>query len=338
MKKLICFSLALALSFSLLACGTKNNSVEDGANAGGSANNTTAENQTQPSVQPEADQEGEKDTPDNSEESATESEEGEKNDESSGAEEGTESEEATGDAETEGEETPVVINASHSDVTFNAAGKSFKLTASELPESVQTVTYASQDESVATVAEDGTVTAVAPGTTNVVMTLTFDDGTTSEFTCIVRCSWTEESEENDAEVPSAPTTASVDLAAFFASYMESLGENAPFMMPVEGEVLDMYYSGLSAFTFKQSVVQMAGMSAVPFEFAMLELENAGDVDAVKAILQSRVDYQASGGAWYPETVAAWEKAEIIVVGNYVAMIVAGEQQADAVDAFKALFN
>ena len=80
------------------------------------------------------------------------------------------------------------------------------------------------------------------------------------------------------------------------------------------------------------------MSAVPFEFALLELENSGDVDAVKAILKARVDAQASGGAWYPETIEAWEKAEIVVNGNYVAMIVAGDQQSNAVSAFHALFQ
>ena len=82
---------------------------------------------------------------------------------------------------------------------------------------------------------------------------------------------------------------------------------------------------------------MAAIGAVAFEFALVECENAADVETVKGIFEARVDAQVNGGAFYPETTAAWEKAEVIVNGNVVALIVAGEQQADAVAAFNALF-
>ena len=55
------------------------------------------------------------------------------------------------------------------------------------------------------------------------------------------------------------------------------------------------------------------------------------------ILQARVDAQVSGGAFYPETTAAWEKAQVITRGNVVALICAGEAQDQAVEAFNALF-
>ena len=120
--------------------------------------------------------------------------------------------------------------------------------------------------------------------------------------------------------------------------MASLGEeNAPFMMPGDPDMLAAFYTGLSDIATKQCVVQMATMSAVAFEFALVECENAEDVEAVKAILEARKTAQVDGGAWYPETIAAWEKAEIVVNGNCVALIVAGEQTADAVAAFNALF-
>lgn len=83
---------------------------------------------------------------------------------------------------------------------------------------------------------------------------------------------------------------------------------------------------------------MPGIGAVPVEFALIEVENADDTEAVHAILQARVTYQVGGGAWSPATIEGWEKAEISVNGNYVALIVAGEQQSDAVAAFNALLN
>ena len=129
-----------------------------------------------------------------------------------------------------------------------------------------------------------------------------------------------------------------DLTQFYQDFMASLGEdNTPMMMPADPDTLEAFYPGLGAIAVKQSVVELAAMSAVAFEFALIEVENAEDVEAVKTILEARKAYQVDGGAWYPETIASWEKAEIIVNGNVVALIAAGEQQADAVAAFNALF-
>ncbi len=129
-----------------------------------------------------------------------------------------------------------------------------------------------------------------------------------------------------------------DLTKYYDDFMASLGEeNTPFMMPADPDTLAAFYPGLSDVATKQCVVQLAGMSAVAFEFALIECENAEDVEAVKAILEARKTYQVDGGAWYPETVAAWEGAEIIVKGNVVVLILAGEATADAVAAFNALF-
>ena len=82
---------------------------------------------------------------------------------------------------------------------------------------------------------------------------------------------------------------------------------------------------------------MAGISAVAFEMALVEAESEADAQAIKTIFQSRVDSQIKGGAMYPATVEAWENASVIQDGNVVALIVAGEDQTAAVDAFNALF-
>ena len=131
---------------------------------------------------------------------------------------------------------------------------------------------------------------------------------------------------------------SVDLNQYYEDFMASLGaDNTPAMMDLEGEFLETFYPGLSGFKTKQLVVKAAAISSVPFEFALVELENAADAQAVADIFQARVDYQVNGGASYPQTTADWENAQIITHGNVVALIVAGTEQARAVEAFEKLF-
>lgn len=132
-----------------------------------------------------------------------------------------------------------------------------------------------------------------------------------------------------------------DLAAYYADFEASLGEdNTPMLVDLneESEYIPNFYPGLEDYTFQQSVLKMAAAGFVAYEFALVECEKEEDVEAVKGILQSRIDSQIEGGAFYPETVEAWQKAELIVNGNVAALIVAGEKQADAVTAFNALFK
>ena len=109
------------------------------------------------------------------------------------------------------------------------------------------------------------------------------------------------------------------------------------LMAIEGDMLESAYPGLSDYTLKQSVLQMAGISAVAFEMALVETESEEDAQAVEEIFQARVDSQIQGGAMYPATIEAWENASVLVEGCVVALIVAGEDQTAAVDAFTALF-
>ena len=125
-----------------------------------------------------------------------------------------------------------------------------------------------------------------------------------------------------------------DLSKYYEDFMSSLGaDNTPMMMELDADMTEAFYAGLNEIETKQKV-----MRAVPFEFALVEVANADDAAKVEEIFQARKEAQVAGGAWYPETIAAWEKAEIITNGNVVALIVAGETQTDAVDAFNALFK
>ena len=108
-------------------------------------------------------------------------------------------------------------------------------------------------------------------------------------------------------------------------------------MSQDTATLESIFPGLEDYELKQSVFQMAMISAVAYEIDLVECANESDVEAVKGIFQSRIDSQIESGAFYPATVEAWQNAELIVNGNVVALIVAGEDQAQVVEAFNDLF-
>ena len=105
----------------------------------------------------------------------------------------------------------------------------------------------------------------------------------------------------------------------------------------ENDILDAMYPGLSAISMKQCQVYGAMISAVACEVALIEVENSADVQAVKDILQARIDYQADRGAGYPATREIWQKnSSITVQGNYLMMLSYDDAQP-ILDAFQALF-
>ena len=205
------------------------------------------------------------------------------------------------------------------------------------------VTYASGNEKVATVDQNGKVTAVAPGTAKI--TVTAGDLTA---TCVVRCRWEESkpstggsgststpSQPSTPETPSTPAETQVDLSAFYTSVtgkyefgMLSLADTA---------TMDGVYPGLSAVSTKQCLPYVNMMTMNTSEIVLVEVSNSSDVDAVKAALQSRIDAQVAGGAWYPSAIEVWQNnSRIVSNGNYVMMVVNPDCDAIVSD-FNALF-
>lgn len=136
----------------------------------------------------------------------------------------------------------------------------------------------------------------------------------------------------------APDQKAPDLNQYYEDFMSTLGaDNTPAMMDLEGEFLETFYPGLSGFKTRQLVVKAAAISSVPFEFALVELENVADVQKAEEIFQARIDAQVQGGAFYPETIEGWKKAQVITKGSVVALISAGDSQSSAVEAFEKLF-
>ncbi len=103
------------------------------------------------------------------------------------------------------------------------------------------------------------------------------------------------------------------------------------------EMIEMYYPGLTAIDANQLHVYIPGMSFSAYEVVLIEVVNESDVEAVKAILQARVDAQAAGGAWYPEAVEGWvNNARIVSNGCYIMLAVGADCDA-FVDGFNSLF-
>lgn len=118
---------------------------------------------------------------------------------------------------------------------------------------------------------------------------------------------------------------------------ENSQEGDLLLTTIEGEMLESYYPGLGEVSAKQLLVKAPLMSSVVNELVLMECETAEDTQKAVEILQARVDAQAEGGAWYPESMEAWGKAKVVQNGNYVAMIASAEHQDEIVDQFNALF-
>lgn len=130
----------------------------------------------------------------------------------------------------------------------------------------------------------------------------------------------------------------VALNTLYAGMEMSCGWGEDYMTDVEGELLEEYYPGLSEVPAKQLVVKVPAMSSDVNEIVLMQCETEEDAENAAAILQARVDAQAEGGAWYPETQAAWEKAKVLREGTYVALIASGAHQEALEEQFRLQFQ
>ena len=109
------------------------------------------------------------------------------------------------------------------------------------------------------------------------------------------------------------------------------------MMDVEGDLLESYYPGLADVATEQLIAKAPMMSAVVNEIVLAQCATEEDAAAAASILQDRVDAQAEGGAWYPESMETWSDAQVVQHGTYVAMIATAEHQDEITEQFNAQF-
>lgn len=129
---------------------------------------------------------------------------------------------------------------------------------------------------------------------------------------------------------------SVDLQAFIDDTQGKYELGS--IMPVEDEeMLSAFYPGLAEIETTQRIAYMPMITGRVSEYIFLECTNEADVEKAAGLLQTRVDEQAAGGAFYPESVEAWTKAKVLTHGNYVLLIAAGDNTDSIAADFEALF-
>ena len=315
-KKIMTLTLALAMAL-LAACGGGASSSTP--NGSGSQPDTSV---TEPD-QSAPDGSGDSSPPDASEPDASEPDD-------------------SGDASVVPLPNDPTLSLNRADFTLFTAGSTFQLKASPAGGSL---TWTSSDESVATVSDNGTVTAVAVGTA----TITAKDASTGlTATCIVRCDWEDEAPDNggssssgDTSTGGSSSSASVDLQAFFDTI--NADYEMPFMMEMDSAALDSYFPGLSALSTQQLVAYQCALSPSPAgDVVLVQLTNSSDVNTVKELFQDRIDYMTGAdggqpGAWYPGPTEMWLNSSRIVSNGSYVMLVVNENCDAIVDAFNALF-
>ena len=131
---------------------------------------------------------------------------------------------------------------------------------------------------------------------------------------------------------------SVNLENFVFDLADQYGENFPANANVvEFGMHNDLYPGIADIATEQLVIYQPMMGAVVCEIALAEVTDAADIEAVKAIFQSRIDAQVSGGAWYPESIRGWEEESRIVTNGNCVMMIAWSFCDEAVEAFNNLF-
>ena len=130
----------------------------------------------------------------------------------------------------------------------------------------------------------------------------------------------------------------VDLVSLYAAMEAKCGWEEGYMADIEGDLLENYYPGLGEIPAKQLIAKTPAMSSDVNELVLMECEDSGGAEDAEAILQNRIDTQAGGGAWYAESMEAWEKAEVVRQGNYVAMVASAAHQAELTEDFNNAFE
>jgi len=133
--------------------------------------------------------------------------------------------------------------------------------------------------------------------------------------------------DGEAETPAA------DLSAVFAGMEEACGWEEGYMAELEGELLEEYYPGLSEVPAKQLIAAVPAMSSDVNEVVLFQGETEADAGSAAEIFQARIDSQVEGGAWYAETLEAWQGAKVLQQGTYAALIASGEFQETLEEQF-----
>jgi len=135
----------------------------------------------------------------------------------------------------------------------------------------------------------------------------------------------------------APEAKEVDLTATYEA-VGAAHELPPSLTLMDAETMEAFYPGIGALELPQVQIYTPMMTGVAYEIAMAECADAEQVKAVETIFNDRVTAQAEGGAWYPESMEVWSKGVVKTYGNYVVLLVAGDDQDNVLKTLEAQFQ
>lgn len=128
----------------------------------------------------------------------------------------------------------------------------------------------------------------------------------------------------------------VNLNEFYTSLAETY-EMQFGMEEADEDLTNNFYSGLNDIETLQQSIYITMMTMATHEVALVQVADEKDVDAVKAIFQTRVDDQVNGGAWYPMAIEEWDQNSRIASNGRYVMLAVHPDSDDIVDQFNALF-
>ena len=149
---------------------------------------------------------------------------------------------------------------------------------------------------------------------------------------------TEPTPEETPVAPNGRTDSDKDLEAFYQSLLD--GDDALLsgmdVNPLPDDYMTAHAYGWISTPCVQRTAYMSMASTLPNVIALIQVNNASEVLAVKAILNSWIETEASDPFGY--NPIQWQQyAYVVSEGNYVMMIVSRNYEA-VVDAFHAFFK
>ena len=129
---------------------------------------------------------------------------------------------------------------------------------------------------------------------------------------------------NEKEKVPAPGT---PLDTFYQAILDVQPEDKDELILFEETAPDLianFYPGLDQIALNQQVFHMPPIVTHPCEIVLVEVADAGDVQTVAEIFQTRIDMGADM-THYPDSAAGWQRyAQVQSSGNFVCMIVLPE--------------
>lgn len=147
--------------------------------------------------------------------------------------------------------------------------------------------------------------------------VTSDAGSVSE-------SVSEASDSSTATGAAAEITAKIQEDVKFPGMAEIGAERMAGYYDVDSDKIDSYCA------------YICGSGAYPDEIAVFKMKSADDVNAVKSVLEKRVESQSATFKDYtPDEMYKIDGNNVVTSGNYVALIICADN-AKAIEDFKAM--